>query len=118
FAEHVRDRRGRRVEVITNGADLDRFSPGPSDQEVRHEFGWDGRFVVLYAGTVGMAHGLGQVLDAASSLRDPRVLFVLMGEGADKESLRAGAQRAGLDNVQLLPLQPRSRMPAIYRSAD
>jgi glycosyltransferase involved in cell wall biosynthesis len=65
-----------------------------------------------------MAHGLGQVLEAASTLRDPRFLFVLMGEGAEKEGLRRSLAEAELDNVQILPLQPRDRMPAIYRSAD
>jgi colanic acid biosynthesis glycosyl transferase WcaI len=118
FAEHVRDHGGRRVEVITNGADLQQFQPGPSDPAIRREFGWDDRFVVLYAGTVGMAHGLGQVLEAAPTLRDPRFLFVLMGEGAEKEGLRRSLAEAELDNVQILPLQPRDRMPAIYRSAD
>jgi glycosyltransferase involved in cell wall biosynthesis len=118
FVDHVRSHGGRRVEVITNGADLDRFAPGPPDEELRSELGWTDRFVVLYAGTLGMAHGLGQVLDAASSIRDPRVLFVLMGEGADKETLAEGVRSGRLDNVQILPLQPRSRMPAIYRSAD
>jgi glycosyltransferase involved in cell wall biosynthesis len=118
FAEHVRDHGGRRVEVITNGADLQRFQPGPSDPAIRREFGWDERFVVLYAGTLGMAHGLGQVLEAAATLRDPRFLFVLMGEGAEKEGLRRSLGEAEVDNVQILPLQPRDRMPAIYRSAD
>jgi colanic acid biosynthesis glycosyl transferase WcaI len=118
FEEHVRSHGARDVEVVTNGADTEAFRPGPPDDAIRREFGWEGRFVVLYAGTLGMAHGLTQVLDAARAARDPRALFVLMGDGAEREGLQASLGRSELPNVQLLPLQPRARMPAIYRSAD
>jgi glycosyltransferase involved in cell wall biosynthesis len=118
FAEPIRARGARRVEVIPNGADLDAFSPGPADGDLRRTWGWDGRFVVLYAGTIGLSHGLGTVLDAAHRLRDTDVSFVLVGAGAEREGLARAARDRGLSNVQLLPLQPRERMPSVYRSAD
>jgi colanic acid biosynthesis glycosyl transferase WcaI len=118
FTEHIRGRGARAVEIIPNGADTERFSPGIPDELLREEWGWKGRFVVLYAGTLGMAHGLGAVLDAAAELRDEPVLFALVGDGAERGELEDRRAAEGLQNVQILPLQPRERMTALYRSAD
>ena len=51
--------------------------------------GADGRFVVSYIGTMGNAHGLQTLVEAAAQLQNsaPRVLFLLVGEGAEKEQL-------------------------------
>lgn len=118
FVDHISSLGARRVEVVTNGADVSLFQPGAPDPELRRGLGWDGRFVVLYAGTLGMAHGLMQMVDAAERVGDPRCLFALIGEGADREALITAVRQKGLRNVQILPLQPRGRMPSIYRAAD
>lgn len=118
FEGPIRSRGGRRVEVIPNGADLDAFSSGPPDAGLRNELGWDGRFVVMYAGTLGMAHGLRTAVEAAAMCPDPDVLFALVGEGAEREMLEREVASRGLGNVRMLPLQPRARMPALYRAAD
>jgi glycosyltransferase involved in cell wall biosynthesis len=120
FAEHIRRRGGKDVHVIPNGADTDFFTPGPPDEGLRRRLGWEGKFVVLYAGTIGMAHGLSDVLDSAEILAGRRddVFIALVGEGADKEALERSARHRGLKNVGFEPLQPRTDMPALYRSAD
>lgn len=118
FRQTILERGGRRVVVIPNGADLELFSPGPPDPQLREAWGWDGKFVVLYAGTLGMAHGLRAVLDAAELLSDLPVRFALVGDGAERAPLEDEARGRGLSNVQFVPIQPRDRMPALYRSAD
>jgi glycosyltransferase involved in cell wall biosynthesis len=122
FVDPIRRRGATRVEVIPNGADLDAFQPGPQDQALRAELGWDGRFVVLYAGTLGMAHGLMRVIDAAEAAgrrQDTNdVLFAFVGEGAERPELERETDRRGLANVRFHPLQPRERMPSLYRAAD
>ena len=118
FIEPIRSRGARRIDLIPNGADIDFFSPGPPDPHLRTELGWEGRFVVMYAGTLGLAHGLTTVIEAAEACRDSSVLFSLIGDGADRPQLETASVARGLDNLQILPLQPRSRMPTLYRSAD
>jgi putative colanic acid biosynthesis glycosyltransferase WcaI len=122
FADPIRMRGASRVEVIPNGADLDAYQPGPPDGALRGELGWDGRFVVLYAGTLGMAHGLMRVIEAADAVgrrQDAKdVLFAFVGEGADRPELERETARRGLANVRFHPLQPRERMPSLYRAAD
>jgi glycosyltransferase involved in cell wall biosynthesis len=118
FVEPILRRGARRVEVIPNGADVETFQPGVPDPVLRTELGWEGRFVVLYAGTLGMAHGLLTAVEAAELCRDQGILFSLVGDGADRPLLERAAAERRLDNLQILPLQPRSRMPDLYRAAD
>jgi glycosyltransferase involved in cell wall biosynthesis len=118
FRDPILAREAKAVEVITNGADLDFFSPGPPDPQLRESWGGKDQFVVLYAGTLGLAHGLKTVLDAAELLKDRPIRFVLVGEGAERAGLEAEAERRTLTNVHFAGLQPRERMPDVYRSAD
>ena len=54
-----------KIDVITNGVDVDRFTPRPKDAALLRELGLDGCFVAGYIGTHGMAHGLQTLLQAA-----------------------------------------------------
>lgn len=104
--------------LLTNGVDTSVFRPQPQ-AEARAALGWDERFTLLYAGTIGLAQGLGTVLDAAELLRrqgDIRV--VLAGDGATKAALVADAHRRGLDNVTFLDAQPHATMPTLIAAAD
>ena len=94
---------GAKIDVVTNGVDITRFSPRAKDVELTRQLGLDGKFVAGYIGTHGMAHALETLLEAADRLRahpdgvDIRLL--LLGDGARKADLQAHAQRLGLDNV-------------------
>lgn len=108
-----------RMAVIPNGIDTELFVPGPAHNEVRKQYGWGDRFVVLYLGTHGMAHALHTVLDAASSLREhPEILFVFVGEGAEKGKLKKWARENKLDNTQFIDQQPKHRAPLFYAACD
>jgi glycosyltransferase involved in cell wall biosynthesis len=108
-----------KMDVIPNGIDTGLFVPGPRENDLRRERGWGDRFVCLYLGTLGMAHGLEVVLGAAGRLADdPRFHFVLVGEGAEKEDLRKKAGEMGLKNVEFVDQQPKDRVPAWYAACD
>lgn len=112
-----------KIEVIKNGVDLEFFSPERSlGPEATHIPGLDntqGKFVVSYVGTHGMAHGLETVLNAAELLRDlPDVLFLLVGDGAERDHLVKQRDIMRLDNVILLEQQPKTRMPAVWAVTD
>jgi glycosyltransferase involved in cell wall biosynthesis len=83
-----------KIAVIENGVDIEPFVD-PSPLEDR--WGIGDRFVVSFMGTIGLAHGLGTVLRAAEILRDkkPDTVFVIAGEGAELEKLRAAAESTG-----------------------
>ncbi len=109
----------QRMAVIPNGVDIERFVPGQRDNEVRRRYGWGNRFVALYLGTHGMAHDLRVVLAAAEHLRHrDDIRLVLVGDGAEKISLKREAAERGLTNVQFIDAQPRSQVPLFYAAAD
>jgi colanic acid biosynthesis glycosyl transferase WcaI len=108
-----------KMDVVPNGIDPDFFDPSLSGSEVRREYGWGDRFVVLYMGTHGMAHALHRVLEAARELsaRDD-ILFAFVGEGAEKDNLKRLASQWGLTNVQFVDQQPKSMVPHFYAACD
>ena len=107
------------MEIVYNGIDSDRFKPRPPANELRARFDLEGRFTVGYIGTLGLAHGLGTLLEAAESLRDqPEIAFLLIGDGAEKKKLDTIIEEKKLRNVRRLGLQPREMMPAWIATTD
>jgi len=108
-----------RIALIYNGVDPSLFQVRERDPQLLQEHGLDGRFLVAYIGTLGMAHGLVTVLDAAERLRDLEdVVFVLIGDGADRARLEQEIRERGLENVRLIGLRPRSEIPRWLASID
>ena len=88
-----------KIVVVRNGADLSRFSPGDAGP-LRERLGLGGKVIVSYVGTIGMAHGLDILLDAAARLAGaPDIVLLIVGSGAERDELRADAEKAGLTNV-------------------
>lgn len=94
---------GGKIEVITNGVDITRFSPRQKDAELMKELGFEGCFVAGYIGTHGMAHALDTLLDAMHQLQNradgQRIRLLLLGDGARKSALKTKARELGLTNV-------------------
>lgn len=111
-----------RTTVITNGVDLSRFVPGPPDVRFLHLWDLEGKFVCSYVGTIGMAHGLEVVIDAAKILKAKGrrdVSFCLVGDGAQRRHLEEKAQEAGLDGMVVFTgRQPKEEIPAVLASSN
>jgi putative colanic acid biosynthesis glycosyltransferase WcaI len=119
FVPLLEDRGARRVGFISNGADPAAFAPSATRDVLRSRFGLGNRFVASFVGTLGMAHGLDTVLDAAEILRErPDVLFWLVGEGARRAALQAEARRRGLPNVRFEGQVPREEIPNVLAASD
>lgn len=120
FVPHIAARGGaNKVVVIKNGANLELFTPSNDDGGLRARLGLEGRFIGAYVGTLGMAHGLDTILQAAALLRDdPRIAFLLVGGGAEREQLERRKAEMALDNVVLLGQQPKDSMPRIWAATD
>ena len=105
--------------VIPNFVDADFVQPLPRHNRFSSSHGLDERFVVLYAGNLGLTQGFETVLTAASSLAARReILFLLIGDGARRAWLEGEIAARGLTNVKLLPYQARSAVPEMYAASD
>jgi len=99
--------------------DLFRPHPQRETNAVRAEYGLDGRFVVMYAGNIGLAQGMGTVIECARLLKGHSdIVFVLIGEGAEKASLMRRVEEQGLGNVVFIPQQPVNVIPRFLSAAD
>lgn len=104
---------------VPNGVDIEAFTPGPRDNDLRQEFGWGDDFVALYAGAHGRANALHQLIDAADRLRDrPGIRLVSFGDGPELQVLREVVASRNLKNIQFLGSQPKERMPGLINAAD
>src|SRR3984885_4885031 len=109
-----------KISVVENGVESDLFSPKMNDADLRRELGAEGKFVVGYIGTMGMAHGLETLGQAATELQRtaPDVLFLMVGEGSDKERLINRARAQGLTNMRFVGQQPSERVPEFISVSD
>jgi colanic acid biosynthesis glycosyl transferase WcaI len=88
-------------------------------QATRDAHGWHGRFVVLFAGNIGIAQDLATVVKAAALVTDPRMLLVFAGEGISRRDLDQQARELGVaDRLVFLGWRPHEEMPALMAAAD
>jgi glycosyltransferase involved in cell wall biosynthesis len=108
-----------KISVIENGVEAELFSPR-TESALRTEVGADGKFVVSYIGTMGNAHGLQMLVEAAAQLQDsaPNIMFLLVGEGAEKEKLVSLVQSRDLTNLRFVDQQSRQKIPAYICASD
>jgi colanic acid biosynthesis glycosyl transferase WcaI len=111
-----------KIAVVENGVETELFSPAPAPANLalRRELGAEGKFLVCYIGTMGNAHGLETLLDAANQLQlqKSNAQFLLVGEGAEKERIKTLAQSRALTNVSFLDQQPHDKIPAFISASD
>ncbi len=105
-----------KVNVITNGVDLNFFKPQEEkDTSLSIELGLQGQFVAGYIGTIGLAHALETLVDAAVELRDnpagADISLVIIGDGAKKQDLIKLKESQQLPNIQILDSIPKSAVP-------
>lgn len=91
------------VSVVPNASDISLFTMDERRRlSVRDANGWEGRTVILYAGSMGRTYDLPWIIDVAAHLQASQTRFVICGAGAQYGHLRERATTAGLDADQLL----------------
>jgi colanic acid biosynthesis glycosyl transferase WcaI len=101
-----------KVVHLPNAVDVDRFVP-PADgpRPIRR---------VLYCGTVGMAQGVGTLLDAAQLLGEAHedLTFEIVGDGAERGELEHRARALGLRHVTFAGRIAREQVPDVIAASD
>ncbi len=103
-----RDVPADKVDVIYNWCEESQVRPVAPDPQLRRELGFEGRFVVMFAGTMGAPQGLDAAIDAAALLHGatPDVLVAFVGSGIEAPRLQRRMEELSLANVVFLPRQP------------
>jgi len=76
----------------------------------RRQHDLEGHFVITYVGAHGVANYLEQLLDAGEALKDTKVLFLLIGQGMEKDKLVKMAVERNITNVRFLDSVPKAEV--------
>lgn len=117
------DRKGldpEEVTVVENWVDLEGTTPGSRENEWREDHGiGPDDFVVSFAGAMGFAQGLEDILHAADRLRDrDDLVFLMVGGGTFRDDLEVLATDLDLPNLRFLPPQPPDAYDALLQASD
>lgn len=108
-----------RIAMIPNGSDLGIFGQGAHPWRPA---GIDGNdLMAVYAGTIGIANGLGAVLDAAAELKkrnEKRIKLLLIGQGKLREQLVDRSRREHLENVIFHDPVSKDRLAGLLAATD
>jgi glycosyltransferase involved in cell wall biosynthesis len=86
---------------------------------MRRAWGLTHKFVVAYSGNLGRAHEYETMLGAAIMLaNEPRVRFLVIGDGHHARALRTAAETAGLANIDFQPYQPSELLSQSLNAGD
>ncbi|RJR14942.1 MAG: glycosyltransferase WbuB [Nitrospiraceae bacterium] len=107
-----------KIRVIPNGSNLELFYPRKKNQEISARLGLDGKFVIGYIGTHGMAHGLEFIVNSISKISDPTIHFIFIGDGARKNEVIRLASRKHLRNITFLEPVPKNDVPDYLSTID
>ena len=109
-----------KIELIPNWTNVDWIRPMPKESNhFRKAHQLEGKFVVLYAGNIGLTQDLPTAIKAATRLNHiPEIQFVIVGESRAIARVRQYCQMFGANNVTILGFQPREKLPEMLAAAD
>jgi len=107
----------QKIHFIPNGIDAERFK-SEKRTILRNRKHLQGKFLVGYAGTIGMAHGLDIIPKTARLLEDTNIHFVIIGSGAEREKISDIIEKEHLNNVTMLGKMPQETIPSVLSELD
>lgn len=107
------------VIVIPNWADINEVRPSSKHNQFSEKYNLNNKFVVSYAGIMSPPQGLDVIIDCAHILRENSdIVFLMVGDGLEKDRLIDRAKHLNLNNIQFIPMQPKNVYPDILASSD
>ena len=89
-----------KVHYINNGVDLEQFNYNQEHYQIEDEdLGNPDIFKIVYTGSIRKVNNLGLLLDAAKQVKDPRVKFLVWGDGDELPALKQRLSDEHIENV-------------------
>lgn len=108
-----------KISIIKNGVDLKLFTKSDQQNALKDKYTFKEKFVVSYIGTHGLSHALDRVLETAKLLQDRKdIIFLFVGEGAEKEKLKMKAKNHEISNLIFHDQITKDKLPDFYELSD
>jgi colanic acid biosynthesis glycosyl transferase WcaI len=105
--------------LIPNFVDLSDITQAPRDNTFSRHYRIENRFVVTYAGNLGIPQNLSILVEAGKLLQGEKgIAILIIGDGTEKEAIKRRVESEHLSNVLLIDYQSYAIMPLIYAATD
>lgn len=98
-----------KIHVIKNGANTELFKPRKKSQDLLDKYHLNGKKVLGYIGTLGMAHKIDFLIDCVKDSEE--YVLMILGNGAERESIQNKITEENINNVILLDAVPKNEVP-------
>jgi len=108
-----------KLRIVPNGANVEMFSFSAANDSFKKELGYQGKFIILYAGIIGLAQGIETLVEVAKLLKnEENMLFLFVGEGPLKEKLLKLQKTYELNNLCIIDEMPGKKVFKYTAAAD
>lgn len=107
-----------KIDVVTNGSNIELFAPREKDTELLSSLNLEGKFIIGYIGTHGMAHSLDFIVTSIKDIEDENIHFLFIGDGAMKKSILTIAKETDLKNISFLDPISKENVPRYLSIID
>jgi glycosyltransferase involved in cell wall biosynthesis len=107
-----------KIKIIENWAIEDIPPCNKQDNRFAQQYKFTETFTVLYSGNLGRLHDIETIAAAAALLKDNPIKFVFIGDGAKTKILERTIRNNKIQNIILLPYQPREILPLSLTACD
>ena len=107
-----------KIEVVTNGSNMELFSPVSKDVKLLETLNLKDKFIIGYLGTHGMAHSLDFIMHSIEEIKDNNIHFLFIGDGAMKKTIVDISKKLSLSNVTFLDPILKDKMPQYLSIID
>ena len=106
-----------KIVIHKNGVFIENFKNVEKNIELINNFGLNGKFIIGYIGTQGLAHGLDFILNSINEL-DEKYHFLFIGGGARNKSLKKNAKINNMKNVTFIDFKPKAEIAKFISIID
>lgn len=108
-----------KITLIPNGVDPAMFDPEGDGAEMRTRWKLEDKFVVTYAGALGIANDIPTILGAANHFKEQSdICFLLVGDGMKRPEMEEMSADMGLENVIFTGAVPKNEMVQVLSASN
>jgi colanic acid biosynthesis glycosyl transferase WcaI len=108
-----------KVSIIPNWGPIEQINVLSRKNRFSDQYGLNEKFVVLYAGTLGMKQDIKLIANTAAKMADDnKILFIIATDARGHKLIKQQLAEKNIPNLLKLPLQPPHIYPYLLASSD